>query len=33
MLRHIEQVEESVLSSRRPAKSESQNLAKERRIS
>jgi GntR family transcriptional repressor for pyruvate dehydrogenase complex len=33
MLRHIEQVEESVLSSRRLAKSESQNLAKERRIS
>ena len=33
MLRHIEQVEENVLSSRRPAKTESQNLSKERRIS
>ncbi len=34
MLRHIEQVEESVLSSsNRPAKKDSQNLAKERRIS
>ena len=33
MLRHIQQVEENVLSSRRPAKTESQNLTKERRIS
>jgi GntR family transcriptional regulator, transcriptional repressor for pyruvate dehydrogenase complex len=33
MLRHIEQVEESVLLSKRPAKKESQNLIKERRIS
>jgi GntR family transcriptional repressor for pyruvate dehydrogenase complex len=33
MLRHIEQVEENVLSSRRTAKTESHNLAKERRIS
>ena len=34
MLRHIEQVEESVLSpSNRPAKKQSQNLTKERRIS
>jgi GntR family transcriptional repressor for pyruvate dehydrogenase complex len=34
MLRHIEQVEETVLSpSNRPAKKDSQNLAKERRIS
>jgi GntR family transcriptional repressor for pyruvate dehydrogenase complex len=33
MLRHIEQVEENVLSSQRPAKHEGQNLAKQRRIS
>jgi GntR family transcriptional regulator, transcriptional repressor for pyruvate dehydrogenase complex len=33
MLRHIEQVEETVLSSNRPAKKQSQNLTKERRIS
>lgn len=33
MLRHIQQVEENVLSSRRPAKTESENPTKERRIS
>jgi GntR family transcriptional repressor for pyruvate dehydrogenase complex len=33
MLRHIEQVEENVLSAHRPAKNASQNLTKERRIS
>jgi GntR family transcriptional repressor for pyruvate dehydrogenase complex len=33
MLRHIEQVEENVLSSHRPAKHESHNLSKQRRIS
>ena len=33
MLRHIEQVEENVLSSHRQAKNERQNLTKERRIS
>jgi GntR family transcriptional repressor for pyruvate dehydrogenase complex len=33
MLRHIEQVEESVLLSHQPSNSESQNLTKERRIS
>ena len=33
MLRHIEQVEESVLSTRRPSKSDSPNVTKVRRIS
>jgi len=33
MLRHIEQVEENVLSAHRPAKNTAQNLTKERRIS
>ena len=33
MLRHIEQVEENVLSAHRPAKNTGQNLTKERRIS
>jgi DNA-binding FadR family transcriptional regulator len=33
MLRHIEQVEESVLSTHRPAKNESHSVTKVRRIS